>query len=334
MQTKLSDLTPAVVDAMYGIDRAQPSPSPVFLFLVGAPGSGKSSGHAYAVENGILPADGNYVTVNMDTLLESLLPFRAASAMAHHYRKKEATRDLARFSSVSAYGTYKENLGLFKWYDEAHEALMEADPKATRGFNRIRRRFLPFADQEATERMININEAALNRAISKGVNIVYETTIDLTKAGRVNKVDRLMRILTKKNYRVVFYHLTGSVEDVTARVRARQWHQTPQDPLPFYRYVSTNPERIAEYIHKVAQAFAAVAKQYKKVATFQEFVNPLDPGRIPAENRRTTSTRRRHIVGAYAGSQRRSSSVLGSSYRISSSSRRQTAKRKSTVRDE
>ena len=339
MQTKLSDLSPPVVDTLYGLDRAEPVASPVFLFLVGAPGSGKSSGHARAISSGLLPSyEPGYATINMDILLESLLPFRAASSMAHHYKKKAATREFAHFASIGAYGTHKENLGLFKWYDEAHAELQEADPKTTSRFNRIRRRFAPLLDQEAPDKLIDINEAALDRAIAKRVNIIYETTISLTKKGRANKVDRLMQILAKKGspYRIVFYHITGSVEEITQRIRARQNHQTPQDPLPFHRYISTKPERVAEYIHKVAEAFAAVAKQYGKVASFEEFTNPMDPGQVPVENRRTTSTRRRQIVGAYAGSNRRPSSELGSSYRVSmrSSSKRRTQKRLSTVRDE
>lgn len=332
MQTKLSDLRPPVVDSMYGLDSAEPVASPVFLFMVGAPGSGKSSGHIRAIAGGLLPAD-NYTTINMDTLLESLLPFRAASAMAHHYKQHPETREFARFASIGAYGTRKENLGIFKWYDEAHAQLQEADPKTTGRFNRVRRRFLPLLDQEAPDKLIDINEAALDRAIAKHVNIVYETTLSLTKEGRVTKVDRLMRLLKKNGYRIVFYHITGSVEDITQRLRARQDHQTPQDPLPFYRYISTRPEKVAKYIRTVAEAFAAVATQYAKVASFEEFTNPMDPARLPAENQRRTSTRRRQIVGAYAGSNRRPSSELGSSYRLSSSERK-TQKRRSTVRDE
>jgi len=330
MQSKLSDLTPAVVDALYGLDRAEPVEEPVFLFMVGAPGSGKSSGHARAIANGLLPFDTpRYATINMDTLLESLLPFRAASAMAHHYKKKADTRDVARFASIGAYGTRKENLGIFKWYDESHTQLHDADPRATRGFNRIRRRFAPLIEQDAPESLLEINESALVRAISKHVNIVYETTLSLTKEGRVTKVDRLMRVLRKKGYRIVFYHITGTVEEITQRIRNRQEHQTPQDPLPFYRYISTNPERVAEYIHKVAEAFSAVAKQYSKVAQFEEFTNPMDPGRAPAENQRRTSTRRRNVMGAYAGSNRRSNSELRSSYRVSTSSERKRTTRKS-----
>ena len=303
---RLSDLTPPVVDQIYNIDSAAPSERPTFLFMVGAPGSGKSTGHGRAIEAGLLPA-GNYATVNIDMLLESLLPFRAASAVAH-YLKQGATGEMVRFASIGAYGTRKENLGLFRWYDEAHAALAASDPATIRSFNRIRRRFAHLAEQEGANSLIGVNEAALERAIAKRVHIVYETTLSLSAEGRVRKVDALMRLLRNKPYRIVFYHITGSHADVAARIRARQEHQTPQDPYPFFRYVSTRPERVEEYIKGAAEAFAAVAKRYAKVAEFEIFENPMVPDRAPAENRRSASARRRRIMSAYAGSQRSSSS--------------------------
>ena len=334
---KLSDLTPQAVDALYSIDSAQPSGRPTFLFLVGAPGAGKSSGHARAIESGILTA-GNYATINMDTLLESLLPFRAASAMAHFMKRRPATHDITRFASISAYSTRKENLGLFKWYDEAHAALQEADPETTMTFNSVRQHFAPLQGQEAPERLLEINEAALDRAIHRQINIVYETTLSLTKAGRVNKVDAIMKLLKNTPYHVVFYHITGLADEIAARLRVRQENQTPQNLHPYYRYLPSNPERVAEYIKATADGFAAVRKQYAKVAVFEEYENRMDPARMPAENRRSTSTRRRRIARAYAPRLLRTSNRVSTPssnrlFRLSSSSNRKT-QRRSTVRDE
>lgn len=320
---RLSALTPDVVDAFYNIDGAQPSEHPTFLFLVGAPGSGKSSGHARAFDAGIL-SPGDYATINMDTLLESLVPFRAASSMAHFLKRNPKTKEFVRFASIGAYGTRKENLGLFKWYDEAHSALEEIDPTTIRAFNRVRAEFAPLQDQEAETRLLDINEAALQRAIKKRINVVYETTLSLTKDGRVNKVDSLMHLLKQRPYRVVFYHVTGTPEDVVQRIRARQEHGAPQDPYPFYRYVPTNPERVAEMIRGTKEAFDTVRAQYEQAATFDEFVNTMDPLRLPAENRRSSSTRRRNIVSAY---KRFSSSYRVSTPRSSSSNRRKTRRK-------
>ena len=282
---KLSDLKPDVVDALYHIDSATPQEAPTFLFLVGAPGSGKSSGHGRAIEAGILPA-GDYATVNVDTLLESLLPFRAASSMAQYLKHKLGT--------IGAYGSRKENMGLFKWYDESHASLEEQDPSTIREFNRIRRRF---DSDTGHHSLLEKNEDALHRAIQKRVHIVYETTLSLSKAGRVHKVDDLMRVLEDTPYRIVFYHITGSPENIAQRIRARQNHAQPQEEFPFFRYIPTGA--IRSLIQATRNGFEAVRRQYDGRASFEEFENPMDPVRLPAENRRSNATRRRRILSAY-----------------------------------
>jgi len=298
---RLSDLTPDRVDALYNIDGAQPSTEPTFLFLVGAPGSGKSSGHARAIDAGILPS-GNYATINLDTLLESLTPFRAASSMAHFLKRNPNTRNLVQFASIGAYGTRKENLGLFNWYDEAHPALEQADPSTIQQFNRIRAQFAPLKDQEASDRLMDINEAAIQRAIDKGINIVYETTLYLAKDQKVHKVDALMKLLKNTPYRVVFYHITGPIEDIVQRISNRQEHETPQEPYPFYRYVP--PKLVANFIQQTKTAYDFLRTKYENAATFKEFENKTDPARKPAENRRNANTRRRRIIGVYGPNSR------------------------------
>lgn len=282
---KLSDLKPDVVDALYHIDSASTQEAPTFLFLVGAPGSGKSSGHGRAIEAGILPA-GDYATVNIDTMLESLLPFRAASSMAHYLKHTLGT--------IHAYGSHKENMGLFKWYDENRASLEERDPSTIREFNRIRRRF---DSDTGHHSLLEKNEDALHRAIQKRVHVVYETTLSLSKAGRVHKVDALMRLLEDTPYRIFFYHITGSPENIAHRIRARQDHAQPQEEFPYYRYIPTGA--IRSLIHATRSGFEAVRRQYSGRASFEEFENPMDPVRLPAENRRSNATRRRRIVSAY-----------------------------------
>lgn len=282
---KLSDLKPDVVDALYHIDSASTQEAPTFLFLVGAPGSGKSSGHGRAIEAGILPA-GDYATVNIDTLLESLLPFRAASSIAHYLKHKLGT--------ISAYGSRKENMGLFKWYDE-NRAMLEADPSTIQAFNRIRRRF---ESDTGHHSLIEKTEDALQRAIQKRVHVVYETTLSLSKAGRVHKVDALMRLLEDSPYRIFFYHITGSPENIAQRIQARQDHAQPQEEFPYYRYIPTGA--IRGLLKATRDGFEAVRHQYHGRASFEEFENPMDPVRLPAENRRSNSTRRRRILSAYA----------------------------------
>jgi hypothetical protein len=317
----LSAFTPEIVDSLFHIDSASPSVSPTFLFIVGSPGAGKSSGHARAIEAGILPA-GDYATVNLDTLLEAMLPFRAASSMAHLLKQRH--RALVKFASIFAYGTRKENLGLFKWYDEAHDALAAADPKTIAKLNRVRSEYTPLAGTEAPAKLMDLNQAAIERAIAKGVNVVYETTFSLTKKGRVTKFDEIMALLKGTPYTVAVYHVYGNPEDIAARIRARQEFGMPHEDYPFYRYVSATPESVAEYIESTGKAVAALAKEFEpKGVLFAEFENRMDPARIPPSRPVNYKTQRRRIVRAYGPKASGPSSSHSSS---SSSSKRKTRK--------
>jgi len=266
------------VDRLYNIDGATPVESPMFLFLIGAPGAGKSSGHGYAIESGILQA-GNYATINLDTLLESLEPYRAATAIAHYLGK----------TSAPSYTSNKENLGAFDWYDDS----------PSEEFNSVRSRFLPLKGQVAPQSLVDINDHALARAIDKNINIVYETTLHLSRSGRVKKVDDIMSYLKKRPYRVVFYHITGDPRDVAARIHARQEYGMSDKEAPFYRYIPTKSEFVERLIRDTAAAVAAVRKRYGKVATFAEFENPHDPIKSPKSRMRSRSTRKRAILRAY-----------------------------------
>lgn len=299
---RLSALTPATVDRLYGIDRAAPTPRPVFVILAGSPGAGKSSGHVAAAALGLLPAGSPYATINLDTLLESLAPFRAASSMAHFLKQDPVAREIARFASIAAYGTRRENLGLFKWYDTARPELAAAgvDPKTLAAFNSVRAEFAPLTDAEAPARLLDINAAAMQRAVAKRVPIVWETTLSLAaRSGRVAKIDDLMEELAGTPYRVVIIHVTGDPAAIAARIRARQEYGMPYEVPPYYRYVKATPESVAEYVAANAEAVAALRRQYRDRIEFHVVTPVMDPARLPRERNLDAALQRARIAAFY-----------------------------------
>jgi hypothetical protein len=294
----LSALTSAAVDRLYGLDRAVPAAEPAFLFLVGAPGAGKSTGHTAAIDAGILPADSTYVTINLDLLLEAITAFRAASATAHLL--KQTHRDLVRFGSISAYASHAANLGIFKWYDEAHDELATVDPATIAALNAVREVYRPLADAKVTHSITARSDAALHRAIAARVPIVYETTLSLNSSGHVSKVDTLMSILTKTPYkdRVYMWHITGSPEEVAARVKARQDYIMPADDHPFYRYVPAGLTR--KFVSDTADAFAHLKTQYAGKIHFHEISIPHDGSRLPTTLPYNLPTQQARIIAAYS----------------------------------
>jgi predicted ABC-type ATPase len=293
---KLSDLTPAVVDSLYNIDRATPVAEPTFLFLIGVPGSGKSSMYGRF---------DNHAIINIDTLLESLLPFRAASSMSHYMQQHTDHSDVT-FTSIGAYGTRKENLGMFKWYDES------SGPK--QAFHGVRERFQPLSGHEASHSLNDLTSHALARAITKHINVVYETTL----AASSKKVDDIMYFIKKKKapYRVHLLYVKAPAANVAARVRARQEYGMPQEDYPFYRYVPESEEFSRKQIEQTEAALTTLRKKYKHVIRFEVVENPLITERLPAANRRSASTRRRHILRAYGPG----SSSDRSTFRLSTNS--------------
>lgn len=299
---RLSALTPAVVDRLYGIDRAAPSDTPVFVILAGSPGAGKSSGAALDLLP--LPAGTPYATINLDTLLESLEPFRAASSMAHFLKQDPVVAEsgLARFASIAAYGSRRENLGLFKWYDTARPALpaVGVATETLAAFNAVRAEFAPLAEAEAPARLMDINAAAMARAVAKRVPIVWETTLSLAaRSGRVAKIDDLMEELAGTPYRVVIIHVTGDPADIAARIRARQEYGMPYEVPPYYRYVPATPETVGEFVAANAAAVAALRRQYRGRIEFHEIAPALDPARLPRPRTMSPALQRARIAAFY-----------------------------------
>ena len=287
LYSRLSDLTPTVVDRLYNIDGASPCAEPVFIFLVGAPGSGKSNGHRFAIEAGILPPV-KYATINIDLLLESLLPFRAASAIADFVKEKETVR----FSTIGAYTSRKENLGLFKWYDTTPEP-------AVRAFDSIRANFLSIKDMDAPHTLVELNEAALHRAIDRRVSIIYETTLYLSKEGRVSKVDALMRYLALTPYRIVFYHIYSEPSEIVMRLEGRR-AITAQAEYPYVRTVPSTIEAVTDMVVQNKHAFDTLQKKYKKRAIFQEAENPFILSVSPRRSRSRSRSRSKRLLRAYS----------------------------------
>ena len=308
---QLSALTPPVVDHLFGIDTAEPVASPLFVFIVGVPGAGKSSVPRR------LP--GGHATINLDILLEAIEPFRAASAIAHTLKSDERTREKISFASIFGYGTRKENLGMFNWYDRARPTLDSSEELGN--YNVVRERFRPLHGQTAPETIIEIAAAALQRAIDRHINIVYETNLE---GGRITKVSAIVDTLPP-TYRVALYHVFGPVTEVADRIHARQEYSMPYDPVgPFYRYVTTNPEIIKEQINNNRKAVRSLRRKYEAAGAiqFHEIQTRLDPARLPPAHTFNPRAQRNRIIGAYGTHTRRrhrSSSLIPSSLKLSSS---------------
>lgn len=295
--SRLSDLTPAVVDHLYGIDSAVPTMDPTFVFLVGSPGVGKSSGHEIAKAKGYLPADTRaYATVNLDTLLESVTPFRAGSALGHILKHRHGVK----VDTIHAYQSKKENMGAFNTYNTVHDDLVAKNANMIRRLNTVRERFLPLKDVPVAKNLLTINDEAIERAIKKSIPIVYETTLTYTKrARRVEKFEKIKSWIEEFNprYKIVILHLLGEPAEIAERIDRRQEYVMPFGDKPYYRVVPTF--LVDKFVAGTAEAVRELKAMYADKFIFDEYTVKMNAAMLPPKRNINTNAAAARIMNAY-----------------------------------
>jgi len=330
MIPRLSALTPDVVDNLYGISTAKPVEAPIFVFLLGTPGVGKSSGHPSVFRNAA--ATSGYATINLDTLLENLRPFRIGSSMAwwlsHHSAGAEPAR---KFTGLPGYVGRRENVSALSWWDKLTPDEKAAAPEL---FHKLYASTLN--EKRAPSSLIGLNDEALKRAIRKSINILYETTVSLNKDGRVKKVDDLMDFIKKHapQYTVYFVLVTGEIDEVATRIAARQEYNMPYQSEPFWRRVPTNVGSVEDLMSRNEAAFHSLEKQYgdDKRARFERIMNKMNASRLPPARNFNADSSLERIRVAYNSelgmSSTKRNSKVGSNRRLSYSKSKSNAKPK------
>lgn len=293
---KLSDITNDELDALFEIPQAAPvAGQPILFLLIGSPGAGKSSAHAYAKA---VIGDIPYAKVDLDRAVEVLEPFRAASMISRILSKAHGKK--AILPTMKAYISDKENLELFDWFDALLTELGYTEEMLTSGewggdavLNDLRRLYEVRRQWYALKGVGSGYDAlwkrvnpAIERAMAGRKNIVYETTMGPGKFGKkVFKFDELAKLAARYGYAIHLYHIGCSdpaldeplAAEIKTRIQGRQEFNTPFREKPFWRYVPIGPEdrdinnlvqtnRVAfSYIQEYAQAaFPTVPITFKE----------------------------------------------------------------------
>lgn len=303
----LSDLTDEKVDELFHIHSAPSVEDPVFIFMVGVPGVGKTTGHKELHRRGFLPPH-RYATINLDTLLESLKVFRAASSMAHLL--KQHHKELIKFGTIQLYQSHKNDLGIFKWYDESREELLKHMPHTVKQLDTIRAKYATApapaeagagAEAVAYPSIQDLTQAAIQRAVAKSVSIVYETTLSVPKSGRVAKVDEVIKLVGSR-YRVLVFHVQGAISEVAARIHGRQEFSTPYLAFPFHRPMTTAEDVLVKIDKGNYDAIKALKTQYPpEQIRFDEYMTVMNARRLPPR-RSFTMRKQRHRIKTVYGS--------------------------------
>ncbi len=275
-----------------------------------------------------------YVSIDLDLLVERMEPFRASS-MIHRIISRNPvlssyeipqrgrpgappppSKRAAQLNTMKAYIGIGQNLELFDNFDwlmakvtedaaarpspELFEAKALLDELAP-----VRNRWRAMKGQKlAREAALYMRVmGAIQRAMAKRVNIVYETTLTppagsppctIIGEGQVppviKKFDELFELAMSMGYGMHLYHVgySGGDAEVTAalvaeiqrRITGRQEYNTPFRELPFYRLVPL--EGIPELVKNNAIAFRCISAtpKYQGHVTFRE-LNPLEAPPMP-----------------------------------------------------
>ncbi len=270
---KLSEITPAIEDKLFSLTTATPVPSPTLFILIGSPGVGKTSAHEHVQgalgipvrrdNHGRVKRDPSYVTIDLDLLVENMEPFRAASMLARILTRDPQLSAFAGsivFPSMQAYISESQNLKIFDWFDDllamkgiTAEQLNSPEWGGDELMNAIkqlwdvRKRWLALKGKAGGIPIWKRANPAIERAMTKRFNIVYETTMAKGKFGKkIAKFDALKDLADRYGYNVHLYHIGCSdpakegalIAEVQARVGGRQEYVDPfRVEKPFWRYV-------------------------------------------------------------------------------------------------
>lgn len=369
---------PDAVAELYGIDRAAPVASPTFVFMVGSPGAGKSQGHTALLESQddkppVLRSY-NYAVVNLDALLESFVPFRIASSFGHSVQKclgknypvgtlnakgKPSTK---KFASIGCYGSKAANLGSFGFieHEETRVELLKAltaKMAERRGVERATEyigelfSMIGTASSEAKKAaaaagksIMDLNEEAINYAISKHINIVYETTFSSVK-----KFDDLYGKLKAEGYKIVVFQIKDEIAHVKAKLVARQEFEMPYLEYPFYRFVMPSDAAVTTYVTKTDEVVKEIRAKSVAGGPYEgadiydiDVKGSFDPSRLKGPIEFDFESQIERMIGAYGLRSKRGSvastgcaaagcaaAAAGTKYGGSRRQRRYTRKRRS-----
>jgi hypothetical protein len=321
-RTKADELPDLVAD-MYGISSAKSDDDPYFVFLVGVPGAGKSAGHRALVESGIF-ADGNYATMNLDILLESIIPFRATSALSHAIKTflgsdYPRSKDIKKYSSITGYGAKSSNVGALDFYNseitkikllralafklakEEDIPLLDAARKILKMFKKFRELILKLVpEREVVPSLLDLHKEALTAAIKKRVNIVYETVFS-----NIDKFDKLYEPLVAAGYKILIIYIKDDPEHISKKIRARQEYGMPYGEYPFYRFVPSSLEVVTKQIESLESSIGKIKDKIASGAYNKDLIHietvqsRFDPSKLPEAVDMTFFEEIENIMRAY-----------------------------------
>jgi broad-specificity NMP kinase len=261
MFTQLSDVTSEKVQKLFmnGYNNEDLDAQPTLIVIIGCPGVGKSR---------IAKSYKNMYHVSLDTIVERIEPYCALTREAYEtIKRKFDGKDVPYGPFADLYSTVisstQPNFGLLDaesvLYKKIHNKMqtdavsIKQTPKKTRSkkISHLKSVLSHFYD-------------ALEYAVKESFNIMYDTTFD----SNTNKMDKIMKMVAGKNYRVIVLHVVASEEQIHSYLNGRHRKMLESGCLR-----AINPDLISKYIIQNAMGYNLSYSKYKTQAKFMTIVN-------------------------------------------------------------
>jgi predicted ABC-type ATPase len=290
--TKSSNITLDRVMHLFGADKIVPQEDPLFVFVIGSPGVGKTTqtrryfGELY---------DSMY-NVSLDTIVEHIEPYR--NMTLHAYKNKVAHKknlnenNYAHFSTIylpiiqseeSNFSIANQNIKLRK------KLGLITNMSQNKNTNSKKRKYNAIETNTKKAKTVKSAQSAqsvksvksvkksglltiLDKAIQEGINRSYNIIYDTTLNGKLDKFDKIKQMIdaSKTPYNVLVLHITANAKTIQSRLKKRHSEMVKEG---FLRAI--NPKIIDIFIKQNKTSYEAAKEKYGSLPNykFDEIIN-------------------------------------------------------------
>jgi hypothetical protein len=294
--TKSSNITLDRVMHLFGADKIVPQEDPLFVFVIGSPGVGKTTqtrryfGKLY---------DSMY-NISLDTIVEHIEPYRKATINAYHNVKRIKTEK--GFPSNLENENYADLSSMYLQVIKSDQPIYSSKAEYERVIKKINKKYtqkaLNASNASNTINVSNVSKAKstkakaskaksvktqggslltiMDKAIIEGIkrsyNILYDTTFAADSKGDIKKFDKVLEwiIQSKILYQIVILHITASPETIQRRLKGRHAQMVQEG---FLRAI--HPKLIPRFVEENKKCYNALKDAYEgnPLFSFEEISN-------------------------------------------------------------
>jgi hypothetical protein len=283
--TKSSNITLDRVMHLFGADKIVPQEDPLFVFVIGSPGVGKTTqtrryfGELY---------DSMY-NISLDTIVENIKPYRNATIKAKN--NVERIKKEKGFPSNLENENYADLSTMYLQVIRSEEPIYSSKAEYDRVIKKINKKYTQKALNASNASIINASKAVkakprktqggslltiLDEAIVEGIkrsyHILYDTTFATDSKGNINKFDKVLEwiIQSKILYQIIILHITASPETIQRRLKGRHTQMAHEG---FLRAI--HPKLIPKFVEENKKCYNILKDAYEgnPLFSFEEISN-------------------------------------------------------------